>query len=257
MEQLETLLVNLQSQFTAVYPDVVKLKAEIAELNRKIASNPAEVSGKKGYLDNPAHVNLKAQQASIVSEINSLQRQISEYAKKEDDYRARIETSLRVEEEYRALIIKRDNTQAKHNDLMKKLMEAKVSFGLEEEQKGERFTLLDPANYPGAPYKPNRLMIVMLGFVAGFGVGTGMIALREYTDHSIRDVDMLARATGFPVLGSIPVIITQEDIARKRWQRALILVGVLLIIAGVIVILNYFFSFEINLLLDKILQPKP
>lgn len=257
LEQLETLLVNLQSQFTAVYPDVVKLKAEIAELNRKIASNPAEVSGKKGYLDNPAHVNLKAQQASIVSEINSLQRQISEYAKKEDDYRARIETSLRVEEEYRALIIKRDNTQAKHNDLMKKLMEAKVSFGLEEEQKGERFTLLDPANYPGAPYKPNRLMIVMLGFVAGFGVGTGMIALREYTDHSIRDVDMLARATGFPVLGSIPVIITQEDIARKRWQRALILVGVLLIIAGVIVILNYFFSFEINLLLDKILQPKP
>ena len=32
LEELETRLVNLQSQFTDAYPDVLKLKAEIAEL---------------------------------------------------------------------------------------------------------------------------------------------------------------------------------------------------------------------------------
>ena len=256
LEELETLLANLQSQFTDAYPDVVKLKAEIAELRQGFSSKLEDVSDEKDYLENPAYVNLKAQLAGIESDMNSLQRQIAEYLKKENDYRQRIETSLRVEEEYTGLITKRANTQEKHNDLMRKLMEAKVSFGLEEEQKGERFTLLDPANYPAAPYKPNRLMIVLLGFVAGFGAGTGMIAFREYTDHSIRDGDMLARATGFPVLGSIPVIITQEDIARKRRHRVLIVAGALLVIAGIFGGIYYFFPIEINLLLDKILQPQ-
>lgn len=258
LEELETLLGQLQSEYTEAYPDVIKLKAEITKLRREIAIKPDGVSDEMGYLDNPAYVNLKGQLSSIESEMNSLQRQIAEYTIKEEDYKKRIKTSLRVEEEYRALMIRRDNTQAKYNDLMRKLMDAKVSFGLEEEQKGERFTLIDSANYPEAPYKPNRLMIVILGFVAGFGLGTGMVALREYEDHSVRDVDMLAQATGFPVLGSMPIVVTKEDIIRNKRQRLLILLGVIVVIGVVVVVaLNYFFSFEINLFLDKILQPKP
>ena len=230
-EEMEILLANLQSQFTDAYPDVVRLKAEIAELK----TNPEKGSDGQGYLDNPAHVNLKAQVSTIERDIRSLERQIGEYSQKEDVYRKRIETSLRVEEEYRALTLKRSSTQDKYNDLMQKLMESKVSFGLEEEQKGERFTLLEPASYPAAPYKPNRLMIIMLGFVAGFGIGTGVIALQEYADRSVYDEDMLARETSFPVLGCIPEIITQDDIAKKRRLRIVIFAGLFLVIVGVVI----------------------
>ena len=256
LEELETHLAKLRSQYTETYPDVVSLKAEISELRRKIAEKPVSSSNGTEYIDNPTYVNLKGQLSSIDSEINSLQRQIAEYSKKAEDYRKRIETSLRVEEEYKSLIMTRDNTQAKYSDLMHKLMEAKVSFGLEEEQKGERFTLIDAANYPEAPYKPNRLMIIMLGFVAGITLGTGMVALQEYGDHSIRDVDMLAQTTGFPVLGSIPVVVTKEDIARNKKQRMIILLVIIIGIVCALGALNYFFSAEVSQLLDKILQPQ-
>jgi len=256
LEELETHLAKLRSQYTETYPDVVSLKAEISELRRKIAEKPVSSSNGTEYIDNPTYVNLKGQLSSIDSEINSLQRQIAEYSKKAEDYRKRIETSLRVEEEYKSLIMTRDNIQAKYSDLMHKLMEAKVSFGLEEEQKGERFTLIDAANYPEAPYKPNRLMIIMLGFVAGITLGTGMVALQEYGDHSIRDVDMLAQTTGFPVLGSIPVVVTKEDIARNKKQRMIILLVIIIGIVCALGALNYFFSAEVSQLLDKILQPQ-
>ena len=233
---MEILLANLQSQFTDAYPDVVRLKTEIAELK----SNPERGGGGQGNLNNPAYVNLKSQVSSVERDIRSLERQIVEYSQKEDVYRKRIETSLRVEEEYRSLTLKRGSTQDKYNDLMQKLMEAKVSSGLEEEQKGERFTLLEPASYPAAPYKPNRLMIILLGFVAGFGIGTGVIAFKEYADRSIYDVDILARETSFPVLGCIPEIITQDDIARKRRLRMVVFAGLFLIIVGIVIAVTYF-----------------
>ena len=77
------------------------------------------------------------------------------------EFRRRIETGPKVEEAYKALTIERDNTQAKYDDLMQKLMEARVSQGLEKEQMGERFTLIEPANLPQKPIKPNRLAIAL------------------------------------------------------------------------------------------------
>ena len=64
------------------------------------------------------------------------------------------------------LFSERRNTQAKLDDLMRKSMEARVAYGLEQEQKGERFTLIDPARLPEKPHKPNRLAIVLIGDAA-------------------------------------------------------------------------------------------
>jgi hypothetical protein len=136
---------------------------------------------------------------------------------------------------------------------MKKLMEAKVSHGLEEEQKGERFTLIEPANYPEKPYKPNRMVILVLGVVVSFGMGIATLSLREYTDNSIRDADMLARSTSFPVLGSIPVIITREDVAKRIRKRLLLATALLLVVVGVIVVIQQL-SFDMGMIWEKVLQ---
>jgi uncharacterized protein involved in exopolysaccharide biosynthesis len=257
LEELEALYVNLRSQYTDAYPDVVKLRGEIADLKNKIASHPLKDDESKEYLDNPAFITLNSQLANITADINSINRQIAEYDQKEDEYRKRIETSLSVEEEYRALGVKRDNTQKKYNDLMQKLMEAKVSSGLEEEQKGERFTLLDPANYPEAPFKPNRKVIIILGFVAGFGLAVGAAAMREYLDHSIHDADTLAQATSFPVLGSIPEIITSADVSRRRLRRVVVFAVVVLVIAGGYFVCNYYFPYAVSQIIERMYSLMP
>ncbi len=233
LDDLRVQLISLRSRFSDQYPDVVKTKAEIEELEKRLGDRgkpdggkPGETSG--GQPDNPSYVTLAAQLASTRAEIESLKRQMEEVRRKREEYRARVEATPRVEEEYKALIVERDNTLLKFNDLMKKSMEARVAHGLEREQKGERFTLVDPARLPERPHKPNRLAIMVIGVVLGIGAGVGIGALREFSDRSIRSTDALAFYTSIPVLAAIPVIVTEQELRARKIRRAAVAVGVLI-----------------------------
>jgi polysaccharide chain length determinant protein (PEP-CTERM system associated) len=232
LEELKVELVHLKSRFTDEYPDVRKTEAEIAKLERQLADGKGGSGRTKP--DNPAYITLASQLASANAEVRSLQEQIRGLEDRAETYRSYIEMTPKVEETYNSLIAERDNTKAKHNDLMQKLMEARVSQGLETEQKGERFTLIDPARLPEKPYKPNRLAILLIGAVLGIGAGIGFAALREFSDTSVRGIEHLSKATSFPVLATIPVIVTEGEIARQRAKRFAWVVGIVLVlIAGV------------------------
>ena len=66
-------------------------------------------------------MTLAAQLASIQSEIKSVQRQIVGLKDKAEEFRRRIETGPKVDEDYKTLTIERHNTQMKYDDLMQKL----------------------------------------------------------------------------------------------------------------------------------------
>ena len=117
-------------------------------------------------------------------------------------------------------------------------MEAKVAQGLEKGQMGERFTLIDPARLPEKPVKPNRLAIILIGFILGIGAGVGLMALQEAMDESVRDGHSLAAMTGVPVLGTIPAILTRKDILTTKKRHRNIAVGTLAGIAVALVLVH-------------------
>lgn len=228
LEELKSNLVFLQNRFSDEYPDVIKTKSEIAELQDRLKNknlNPG-VTG-DDIPDNPAYITLSSQRSSTHSEIGSLKAQMKETENKIREYRSRIETTPKVEAEYMMLMAQRNNTQAKCDDLMRKVMEARVSQGLEKEQKGERFTLIEPARLPEKPFKPNRLALLLVGLVLGIGAGAATAAAREFLDDSVKDPDEVSILTSFPVLASIPVILTQREINRTLLKRRTLILGVL------------------------------
>jgi polysaccharide chain length determinant protein (PEP-CTERM system associated) len=235
LNELRLQLVSLQNRFSDEYPDVIKTRAEIAELEKRLAgsgdaaaSNPGEAVGAGAdQPDNPVYITLSSQLAGTQVEIESLKRQLEALTKQRQEYRRRIEANPRVEESYKSLVLERDNLQAKYSDLMRKLMEAKVAHGLEKEQKGERFTLVDPARLPESPHKPNRLAILVVGLVLGTGAGVGAAAFREHTDQSVRSAEALTLAFSVPVLASIPEIVTAGDMRRRQARRTALAVGIL------------------------------
>ena len=251
LEELKVELVYLKSRFTDEYPDVRKTKEEIAKLERQLADNKSG-SGKTKP-DNPAYITLASQLSSARAEVRSIQEQIRGLNAKAETYRRYIETMPKVEENYNALLSERDNTKAKHDDLMQKLMEARVSQGLETEQKGERFTLIDPARLPEKPYKPNRLAILLIGVVLGIGAGIGFAALREFSDTSVRNIDHLSKVTSYPVLATIPLIVTAGDIARQRMKKASWVVGIVLVVIGGIA-LFHFQVMDLNVFWAKLMR---
>jgi uncharacterized protein involved in exopolysaccharide biosynthesis len=226
----------MTQRFSEEHPDVKKTRAEIAQLEEKAVAAGGRSSG-AGPPDNPAYVTLAAQLASARSEIQSVQRQIERQSAEAAEIRRRIAGTPKVEEEYGALVASRNNTQTKVNDLTRKLMDSRVAHGMEKEQKGERFTLIDPPRLPEKPFKPNRLAIVLIGIVLGLGAGVGLTALREVSDDAVRSAELLESEMGIAVLAGVPTIVTTEDLGRNRrrqwlWAGAVVLAA-LLVVAGV------------------------
>jgi uncharacterized protein involved in exopolysaccharide biosynthesis len=93
---------------------------------------------------------------------------------------------------------------------------------MEEKQRGERFTIMDAASLPTRPYKPNRLAIMLLGFVLASGLALGTTAIQEGMDHTIKTESHLAELSGLPVLTSISLVETEEDIKARRKRNLMI-----------------------------------
>jgi polysaccharide chain length determinant protein (PEP-CTERM system associated) len=253
LHELKGQLVHLQTKFSDSYPDVIKTKVEIAMLEKQMAQRSKDGPNSSNTPDNPAYITLASQLSSTRADINSIHQQIRDLKKKEEKYQQRVETTPIVEEKYRALLQNRDTTQAKYDDLTAKLMEAKVSHGLEKEQKGERFTLIDPPKLPEKPYKPNRLAIILIGFVLGIGSGVGTAAAREFMDDTARCADDLIKAGLGPVLGGIPVLETGKEKQRSMISRYFVAAGVVfLCVFGVIVF--HYFVIDLDLFWVKVMR---
>jgi len=237
LKELRVLLVDLRSRFSDEYPDVVKTKAAISDLEKHLNSEralPEDVP------DNPAYVALSSQLAGVRVDIESAKRQLSELPKKRDSFRGRIEATPRVEEGYKNLAAERNNLQAKYDELTKKSMDANVAHGLETGKLGEQFSVVDPARLPEKPVSPNVPAILLIGLILGCGSGIGLAAVKESGDQSVRGTEELARATSFPVLASIPEIATRRDVDWRKRRCKLAAAG--LALAGVVGVLlfNYF-----------------
>ncbi|KPJ77243.1 MAG: chain-length determining protein [Deltaproteobacteria bacterium SG8_13] len=251
LRELRVELANLQTRFTDAYPDVIKTKQEIARLEEQIAADGGSSDG--GRPDNPAYVTLASQLASTQADIESVKRQVGDLRRKANEYRLRIEASPKVEEGYKVLLIERNNTQMKFDDLMQKYMEAKVAHGLEKEQKGERFTLIDPARLPEKPYKPNRMAIILIGLILGVAAGVATVSVRELTDSSVRNAEALSMATQFPVLAGIPEIRTAGDLRRRRRMRLVKIAALILIcVCGLVVV--HFWVMDLHIFWARLMR---
>jgi len=239
LEELKLHLVHLTKRFSEEYPDVKKTRAEIAELEKQLAAEDAKPASEKGPPDNPTYISVSTQLNSSRAEIILLQNQLTDLNHSVAEYRGRIAATPRVEEAYNALVMERNSIQIKYNDLMAKHMEARVAQGMEKEQKGERFTLIEPPRLPEKPFKPNRLAIMLIGIVLGIGAGVGWAALREFSDDSVRNVDQLEFVTKHQVLAGIPNILTAKDIANRNRKRFAWIAGTVGVIIAALVVFHF------------------
>lgn len=251
LEELRLQLVTLKNRCSEDHPDVIRTRREIKDLEVALAGDDSGAAGR--VPTSPAYLTVSSQLSGTRSEIDSLSQQIREMEREMEAYRARIEATPRVEAQYNALLIERRNTQAKHDDLMHKFMEARVSEGLEQEQKGQRFTMLEPARLPEAPCKPNRRAIVLIGLVLGLGAGVGCAALREYADTTVHDALQLAEVTGCRVLATIPRIVTEEDLEKGKRRRSA-RIGAACAAVLVVLVTVHFQVMNLDVLMTRALQ---
>ena len=220
------------------HPDVVQARRTVEALEQEVRQL-GSVPLRKPMLrpENPAYINLQAQLNSATSSLNALLATRTAVKQRLQDYATRLERTPEMEPDYLFLTRDRDTSGQKYQDIRSRLLEAKVSEGLEVQRKGERFSLIDPPSLPEKPDKPNRSAIVLLGFILALAGGIGSGAAAESLDHSIRTPEQLVRLTQLSPLAVIPFMPNEQDLSRAVTRRRLLQgagVGALVVILALL-----------------------
>ena len=255
LKNLRLQLAFLQERYTDAYPDVASLKAQIRQLESDDGQAGSGFGGSRmsQLPDNPAFITLNSQLVSTRVEIKSVTTEIAALEDRAQMYRQRLEGTPKVEENYTMLVNQRNSLQAKYNDLNSKHQEARVAQELEKGQKGERFTVLEPARLPDSAAKPNRRAIMLMGAILALGAGIGTAVIQEVSDQSIRSVQRLAQMTGAPVLASVPLMVTTKELQRAHRQKK-IWFGVFVLALCLAVVLFHFFVMDLDIFWAKVMR---
>ncbi len=216
-------LATTSKRLGSEHPDVIQARRTIEALEREVRQLKT-VPLRKPMLrpENPAYINLQAQLNSATSSLNALRTTRTAVKRRLENYATRLERTPEMEPDYLFLTRDRDTSGQKYQDIRSRLLEAKVSEGLEVQRKGERFSLIDPPSLPEKPDKPNRSAIVLLGFILALAGGIGSGAAAESLDHSIRTPQQLVRLTQLSPLAVIPFMPNEQDLSRAVKRRRLL-----------------------------------
>ncbi|MBN2687576.1 MAG: hypothetical protein JXR85_05310 [Deltaproteobacteria bacterium] len=222
MNELRQKLLTMKAQLGTQHPDVIKLSKEIDALSDEIDQSRNGSSRSSLVLDNPQDPNvrmMKTQLETIDIEMGNLLEAQKKIKNSMGSYQQKIEKAPLIEKEYSNLLADYENAKLKYNEIMSKLLEAQVARGMEETQHGERFTIIEPAIRPEAPEKPDRKKFLLMGLFLACGLGGGLAYVRETMDHSIKAAYELNGMAHIPLLSSIPLIETDEEVARRKKKR--------------------------------------
>ena len=249
LKQAENKLVLLKVEYTENHPEIAKQEQRVAKLTQeldKAKSNEDE----KARQGSSIYLALTAQLRSTQNRIDYLSERKNELQKKIQELQANIDNTPLVEKEYYDLGRMRNTSLNKYAEMEAKYRAAKLAQTLEEEQKGERFTLIEPPIAPEKPEKPNRKKIAIMGFGLGLGFGFGLIILLELMNEVIRGPKSLERITGIQPIVVIPYIETPQDIIlRSRRFKLILIISGLVFIAAIVII--HFFVMPLEIIWAK------
>jgi len=127
-----------------------------------------------------------------------------------------------------------------YNMLLQRLETARITQRLQSSKEGTRYTVLDPPRIPLKPFKPNRILVALIGMFFGGIFGVALVVAVEFLDKSFIDVEDAKNYLGVALFGAISKINTADSVRRDRekqfWMYSLSLVcGILAVVATVVV----------------------
>jgi polysaccharide chain length determinant protein (PEP-CTERM system associated) len=238
LPELKNRLYTLKANYTDQHPDVIRLKAMIADMEAKVKSgelkSPEEANINRALTEEQLLTSTKLselvrQRSEIKIEINNLEDDIRKIKNDIWMYQQRIERTPKREEELMTLNRDYQNIQASYSSLLNRKLEADVAVNMEKKQKGEQFSILERAQVPKRPVFPNIKILFVLAVMGALGAGSGLIFLLDYFDTSLKDPKDFESDLGVAVLATIPKVYQKKDI-RLRWLKR-VLTGFSLLVA--------------------------
>jgi uncharacterized protein involved in exopolysaccharide biosynthesis len=223
-------LAELKGRLSEKHPDVIKMTKEVNNLSRQVdnlVTDKSMVEISEEQPDNPAYINLMTQIAAADFEIKSLKQKEERILDNLSSFQTKLSKAPMIEQEYNTILMDLNNAKQKYQEILNNLTTAQVAQQMEKQQKGEKFSILEPAYLPTRPFKPNRIAIVLFGFIIAVGATVTVVAIMEAMDHSLKSEEELATISNLPVFSSISLVQTTKEHQRKRLKYVFCTVGVI------------------------------
>ena len=244
LEKLQAKLAAIKVNQADRRPEILKLQKAIGELEKEIktSSSQKRLAFMKDDPEpsNPAYIALVKQMDTNRLERGGQERKLKSLEDEMAVYQHRLRRAPEVEQKHKELMRDYDNALEKYKEIKGKELEADMARSLEESDKSERLSVLEPPRIPEEPISPQRMLIIAVGFVLGIGCGVGIVVLHEFFDTSIRGVRALRAVTGAPPLMVIPFIHMVEEERGFSYTRFMVYGAIAMLTIGLIVGIDYF-----------------
>lgn len=227
LARLRGQLTELSSHYTDEYPDVKKLRAQIAK-NQKIkediiagmksGSNESR-QGSRALAPGEGATPLQQLQSQLdanQAEISNRERAISGLEARIGEYQGRLNQEPGTEQELAELTRGYDQSKSNYDDLLRKKNQSVMATSMEQMERGERFTILDAPSLPVKPDFPNRLKFCLFGLLGGMALGLGVVIAFEFFDDRIYSEKEIKALVPIAIISEIPEIQSPGDELRAK-----------------------------------------
>jgi len=203
-------LVPLEARYTPDYPDVVKLKEDIQQLQKKIADArkaEGDAGGKKSV---PAGAVGSTQSAQLQQQINDLDAKIQQKTREQVQLqqaivaaRTQADTSAIAQQELQELTARAESSRQLYASM---LLQQDQTRGVDPSwppQAGSA-RLMAAASLPERPSYPDPALFTLWGAGAGLAIGLLGIVAGEMSDKSLRTESDVENLLNLPTLAVIP-----------------------------------------------------
>jgi tyrosine-protein kinase Etk/Wzc len=193
-------------------PQIRRYDEQIELLTNSLRTEIAKVA--KAEIPNPIAINedLFKRKIEVEASLQALQPRVSALKRIVDEYSRQLESLPE-----KSLKLARLERAARVDEKLYLMMQEKFEESrITEVAQLGNVRLIDPAKPPKYPIKPRKKVNMLLGVLAGLGLGIGLTFLLEYVDNSLRTIEDLERL-GVTVLGSIPRIKEEEAVKRMKF----------------------------------------
>jgi polysaccharide biosynthesis transport protein len=215
--QLELSIEQLRARYSDDYPDLIRANSELEEINARLASLPAEPAVQAPpKTDVPSATSVRLQ--LIDKEMKRLNAEDNQMQAQMADYQAKVDAAPLREEQLVELTRNYDTSKQNYQSLLNESFGIDMAADLEQKQKGERFTVLDPAQVPTKPFSPRRKRLIALSSLAAFGLSIFAVIAKQTLSPAIQTETELKSLLpkGARIIGVVPRIEIAADGRQNR-----------------------------------------
>ncbi|MDP3088424.1 MAG: Wzz/FepE/Etk N-terminal domain-containing protein [Methylotenera sp.] len=259
LDKLKNDLVKASAAYKENHPVVKSLKRKIELLEKSLASQSPGTSGTTNSVGNASDPEAALRVEKIRAQIESSKARLQSLAQQQSGLKGKMgqlegKVILTPQIERGLLTLERDyeNAKAKYDEIRSKQNNAKIAENLEQENKAERFSLLEAPLMPDKPIKPNRKKMLVMGFFLAIAAAFGLVMLMETLDKRVRGVEFLTSVVGMRPIGIVPYIKTQAELNQNRGRYKYIALGVVVFLI-IALILVHFLWMPLDMLVYKVM----